>query len=188
MQMEQKGIFEKPMIKWGLFLGGVNVLYILLLYIIDVSLLVSYWNSLVSLALSVAFMVLACREERTNNGNTLMYGNAVVLGIGVGVIASILGVAFNGILYNVIDPTLAETMKELTIEKTASMMEGFGASEADIEKALENMDTRAFEQDFRSMATALMVSALFSAFLALIIGAFMKRTPDIFEETTDAGA
>jgi hypothetical protein len=186
--MEQKGIFEKPMIKWGLFLGGVNVLYILLLYIMDVSLLVSFWNSLVSLVLSVVFMILACREERTNNGGTLMYGNAVVLGIGVGVIASILGVAFNGILYNVIDPTLAETMKELTIEKTASMMEGFGASEADIEKALENMDTRAFEQNFRSMATALMVSALFSAFLALIVGAFMKRTPDIFEETTDAGA
>jgi hypothetical protein len=104
------------------------------------------------------------------------------LGIGVGVIASILGVAFNGLLYNVIDPSLAETMKELTIEKTASMMESFGASDADIEKALENMDTRAFEQNFRSMATALMVSAIFSAFLALIIGGFMKRSPDIFEE------
>lgn len=180
--MEQKGLFDRPMIKWGLFLGAANVLYILLIYIIDVSLLVSFWNSLIALALTVVFIILACKEERTKNGGTLVYGNAVVLGIGVGVIASVLGVAFNGLLYNVIDPSLAETMKELTIEKTASMMESFGASDADIEKALENMDTRAFEQNFRSMATALMVSAIFSAFLSLIIGGFMKRTPDIFEE------
>lgn len=186
--MEQKGLFERPVIKWGLFLGGVNVLYILLLYIVDVSLLVSFWNSLIAFALTVVFMVLAMREQRNLNGNVLAYGNAVVLGIGVGVLSSIVGVAFNGILYNVIDPGLAETMKELTIEKTASMMEGFGASEADVEKALENMDTRSFEQDFRSMATALMVSAIFSAFVALIVGAFMKRNPDIFEESTDAGA
>ncbi len=181
--MEQKGVFEKPMVKWGLFLGGVNVLYILLIYLIDVSLLVSFWNSLISLALTVVFMILAMREQRAQNGNALPYGNAVVVGIAVGVLSSLVGVGFNGLLYNVIDPSLAETMKELTIEKTASMMEGFGASEADIEKALENMDTRSFDQDFRSMVTALMVSAIFSAFLALIIGAFMKRTPDIFEET-----
>lgn len=182
--MEQKGFFERPMIKWGLFLGGVNVLYILLLYIIDVSLLVSFWNSLIALALTVVFMILAMREQRTQNANTLAYGNAVVVGIVVGVLSGVVGVSFNGLLYNVIDPTLAETMKELTIEKTAGIMEGFGASEADIEKALENMDSRSFEQDFRSMATALMVSAVFSAFVALIVGAFMKRTPDVFEETT----
>ncbi len=186
--MEQKGFFERPLVKWGLFLGGVNVVYILLLYIIDVSLLVSFWNSLISLAITVGFMVLAMREQRAANGGVLAYGNAVVLGIGVGVISSIIGVGFNGILYNIIDPGLAETMKELTVEKTASMMEGFGASEADIEKALENMDARNFEQNFRSMATALMVSAVFSAFVALIVGAFLKKNPDIFEETTDAGA
>lgn len=186
--MEQKGFFEQPIVKWGLFLGGVNVAYILLIYIIDVSLMVSFWNSMISLALTISFMILGMREVRTQNGGSLAYGQAVVSGIGIGVLSSIVGVAFNGILYNFIDPGLADTMKELSIENTASLMESMGASDADIETALENMEGRSFDQDLRSMATALLISAVFSAFMALIVGAFMKRSPNIFEESTDAGA
>jgi hypothetical protein len=186
--MESQGFFEKPLVKWGLFLGGVNVVYLLLLYIVDVSLLISFWNSAISLVLVVVFMVLGTREQRKLNDNALPYGEAVVTGIGIGVISSIVGVAFNAVLYNVIDPGLADTIKELTIENTASMMEKFGASDADIEKALEGMEARDFKQDFRSLVTALLISSIFSAVVALIVGAFVKRTPDLFEENTDAGA
>ncbi len=65
--MEQQGIFEKPMVKWGLYLGGLNVAYILVLYLIDVSLLISFWNSAISLTLLIVFMVLAMKEQRRNN-------------------------------------------------------------------------------------------------------------------------
>lgn len=180
--MEQQGIFEKPMVKWGLYLGGINVAYILALYLIDVSLLISFWNTAISLVLFVAFMVLATKEERRNNNDTLSYGNGVVVGLVVGIISSIIGVIFNAILYNYIDPTLPDTIRELTMEKTLGMLESFGASEEDIEQAMSNMDERQFKQDLRASFTALLVSSIFSAIVALIVAAFIKKEAPLFEE------
>jgi hypothetical protein len=180
--MEQQGIFEKPMVKWGLYLGGLNVAYILVLYLIDVSLLISFWNSAISLTLLIVFMVLAMKEQRRNNNEALSYGNVVVIGIAVGIISSLIGVIFNGLLYNYIDPTLPETIRELTLEKTLGMMESMGASEETIEQAMGNMDERQFQQDLRASFTALLISSLFSAFVALIVAAFVKKEAPLFEE------
>ncbi|MFN3528478.1 MAG: DUF4199 domain-containing protein [Bacteroidia bacterium] len=180
--MESQSIFEKPMMKWGLFLGGVNVAYILVFYLIDVSLLISFWNTLISLVLLVTFMVLGCRDAREQNQGSLPYGSAVLTALVIGVVSTIVGVLFNSLLYNVIDPSLPETMKALSIEKTAGMLERFGASEESIEQALENMDQREFKQDFRSSVTAVLIASVFSGLIALIVGAFMKRNPPLFEE------
>jgi hypothetical protein len=180
--MEEQGIFERPMVKWGLYLGGVNVAYILVLYLIDVSLLISFWNSAISLVLLVTFMVLAMKEQRSANGGGLSYGQGVVTGLVVGVISSIIGVLFNAILYNYIDPTLPETIRELTLEKTLGMMESMGASEETIDQAMGNMDERQFKQDLRASFTALLITAIFSTFVALIVAAFVKKEAPLFEE------
>jgi|GEM_PF-2964937 len=136
--MEQQGIFEKPMVKWGLYLGGLNVAYILVLYLIDVSLLISFWNSAISLVLLVAFMVLAMKEQRRNNNEALSYGNGV--------------------------------------------MESMGASEETIDQAMGNMDERQFKQDLRASFTAILITSIFSAIVALIVAAFVKKEAPLFEE------
>jgi cellobiose-specific phosphotransferase system component IIC len=173
---------EKPFVKHGLYLGGVTVAYILLLYLVDVSLLISLWNSAISLVLIVVFMVLAAKEQRNLNGGSLSYGEGVLTALGVGVISSILGIIFNHLLYNYIDPSLSEQMRTLTIEKTMSMLESMGASESTIEQTMENMDERQFVQDFRAAVTALMVTTIFSSILALIVAAFVKKEAPLFEE------
>ena len=124
----------------------------------------------------------AMKEQRRNNNEALSYGNWVVIGIAVGIISSLIGVIFNGLLYNYIYPTLPETIRELTLEKTLGMMESMGASEETIEQAMGNMDERQFQQDLRASFTALLISSLFSAFVALIVAAFVKKEAPLFEE------
>lgn len=184
--MEKQGIFNKPMIKWGLYLGGLNIIYLLVLYMIDVTLIASLWNSLVSLVLIIVFMVIGAKEERKINNGVLPYGHAVVTALVIGVIASIIGVIFNVVLYTVIDPSLPETLKALTIERTASSMEKWGVPEADIEEAIQNLERKDFSQNLRSSFTALLISSIMSAIIALIIAAFVKKEAPFFEEEYDA--
>lgn len=184
--METQGIFNKPMVKWGLYLGGLNIIYLLVLYMIDISLIVSMWNSLISLVLIIVFMVLGTKEERKNNNEVLPYGHAVVTALVIGVIASIIGVIFNVVLYTVIDPSLPETLKAVTIEKTAASMEKWGVPESDIEEAIENLERKDFSQNLRSSLTALLISSIMTAIIALIVAAFVKKEAPIFEEEYDA--
>lgn len=184
--METQSIFNKPMVKWGMYLGGLNIITLLVLYMIDVSLIVSLWNSLLSLVLIIVFMVIGTKAERKNNNEVLPYGHAVVTALMIGVIASVIGLIFNVVLYTVIDPSLPETLKAVTIEKTAASMEKWGVPAEDIDEAIENLERKDFSQNFRSTFTALLIASIMSAIIALIVAAFVKKEAPLFEREYDA--
>ena len=89
--MEQQGIFEKPMVKWGLYLGGVLVASLFAVYILSTSSLISWWYSTLTLAVfPIIFMVLANQETRRIQNNTLLFGDGVVVCLIVGVISTLI--------------------------------------------------------------------------------------------------
>ncbi len=172
---------EKSFVKWGLYLGLAAVILSFGLYMIDVTLMVSGWVSLISYALIITFMILSARQERSERDGYLTYGQAVINSLGVSVIYTIITISFTGLLYNVIDPELPETLKTITIERMASTMESFGMAEADIDKAIEATEARDFKQDFRALATGALVLIAINFVIGLIVSIFTRKNPPMFE-------
>jgi hypothetical protein len=86
----------------------------------------------------------------------------------------LLGTVFNYFLYNIIDPGLADFIKEKSIEKTAALMERFGASQDVIEKGLADVEKQDFHMTPSKLGVTFLQGSIFGAIPALIIAAIMR--------------
>jgi hypothetical protein len=164
--------------RFGLLLGLVSIASLLMTYMIDLQWMVSGWNSLVSLVLLVAAMLMACFEDRRILVGEYPYGRAVITAAATGVVGSLIGIIFTGILYNVIDPDLHVQVKEIMMTKMQASLDSFGMDDAAAEKAMDAFQEREFKQDFRALGTAFLLSILMNFFFGLIVGIFVRRKPD----------
>lgn len=174
-------LFQKSFVKWGLYLGLLSGLLTFLWYVIDISLLISGWMSLLTYFLIVLFMVFSAREEAKLQDGSLSYGQAVVNSLGVSAVYSFIFLLFTALLYNVIDPELPEKLKELTLEKLATTLENFGMSESDIDKTMEATAERDFKQDFRALGTGFLVMMAINFVIGLIVSAFTRKNKPMFD-------
>ena len=91
---------------------------------------------------------------------------------------------FNILLYNFIDVEFAQMAKDVIIEKTYEMMEGFGASEFMVDEAISEIE----KQDsfsVESLAKGYVFGLPVYIILSLIIAAFIKRNKPEFEAKMD---
>lgn len=170
-------------LRFGLLLGLVSVLLMLLAYMINLNWLVSGWNSLISIAMLFLAMILSCVEDRKDFAQGYPYGRAVVQAFMTAVLGSLVGILFTAILYNVVDPELHLRVKEIMVVKMEESFESFGMDEDDAAKAMESFEKRSFKQDFRALGSAFLLSSLMNIFFALIVGLFVRRKEDPFGDT-----
>jgi len=179
--MENKGILEKGFVKWGLYAGLASVILTFLLYMVDITLLVNGWISLLIYGMVITFMVLSARQEREEGGGYLSYGNAVLNSLGVSVILTIISVFFTALLYNVIDPELPESLKTISMENMAKTMESFGSSEADIDNAIKMAESRQVEYDFKGLLLVATIAIAMNFVIGLIVSIFTRKNAPMFE-------
>lgn len=165
-------------LRFGLLLGLVSMASLLMAYMIDLTWMVSGWNSLISTIMLLGAMFLACREDRRDQAGEYAYGRAVVTAACTGVIGSLVGIAFTGILYNVIDRNLHVEVKEIMIIKMQESLDSLGVDDEAAEKAMASFEEREFKQDFRALGTAAALSVILNLFFAIIMGIFMRRKAD----------
>jgi hypothetical protein len=166
-------------INYGLYLGGSLALITIIMYVINIELMVNFWINLLLLPLLIiGFGVFSTAKSKGINEGFLNFKEAfssyfITIAIGI-LISSLLSI----ILFNFIDPDSAIQLKELAIEKSINMMEGFGAPPEAIAKQVEAMES----QDSFSIGTQLWQvaqSLIFFAVIGLIVGAIMKKSnPD----------
>ena len=95
-------------------------------------------------------------------------------------VSYVIGIIFNIVLYTVIDPGLPEVIKQITVEKTVEMMEGFGSSDEVIDATIEGVEKGI---DDSTTPMGLIKSSpwglLFLALLSLLTSAFIKKNREI---------
>ena len=95
-------------------------------------------------------------------------------------ISYLVGIVYQILLYNIIDPSLPEVMKQLTVEMTVEMMENFGTPDEAIDAAIVGI-----EQGIEEGTTPLGIlkstpwGTLFIAIFALIASLFIKKNPPV---------
>jgi hypothetical protein len=165
-------------IKWGLTLGGILAAFTVIIYSIDISLFVNTAVSLIPMLVVIAIGIMVAREYKSQNEGFGSFGDIfknILVAFAIGVFISLV---IKYILFNFIDPAAAEQIMELTIEKTADMIEGFGVEMP--EEALDKMlETNPFA--LKNIITTFVSLTFGNIIFSLIIAAITKNEKPEFE-------
>jgi len=178
-----KNEWSKHAIKFGAVLGIINIIITLLVYLIDVSLFASLWFLLVLILVTIGFTTYATIDYRKAAGGYLDFKNAFIHGAIVMLVAMIIGRLFSILLFNVIDPSLGQTITDITIETWTKRMAGWGTPQDAIDKAVADMSN---DMPKQFSPLGLLKSIVWPGFLITAIGACIsgaiakRKRPETF--------
>ncbi len=173
METEKTTIMNQGM-KFGLITGFIQIAISLLLYAIDKNLLVDFKVLLAIMVINIVLMVWPVRNYKKQNGGTITFKDAFMICLLTIAGGTLLSLIFSFFLYNVIDPSLADFIKERTLEKTAAMMERFGAPQEAIEKGIADIEKQDFSMTPSKLSLNFLQAVLFGCIPSLIIAAIMR--------------
>ncbi|MBP8240585.1 MAG: DUF4199 domain-containing protein [Saprospiraceae bacterium] len=160
-------------LKYGLYAGAGTIAYLLLFYFIDPRLMLSPWVSWSSLLIYIAAMLKATMVERDASGGAFLFREALRPAFGAYVVASVVYVVFNYVLYNFVDTHLVEIQREMMVEQSKVLAEKMGRE--DLMEQMENISVEDLRVGFRNSAVGFMWSLIGGFFLSAIIALFIKR-------------
>lgn len=181
---------EKPSlltqgVKFGVLLAMINIIFTLMIYVIDISFMVKWWYQISILVLNIVLIVYAGIHYRKQNGNLLSFKDSFIFIFFVLIVSGLIGLGFRILLFNVIDPSLPENLTQATFDETIAMMEKFGLPDEQVDQALDDL-----EQERETIISNYQPWGIIKGFLwfilayvvfALIIGAIIKKSKPEFE-------
>ncbi len=170
--MEQKtASLSKTSIISGIYLGIASILISVIFYVTGNPFSkIATW---IGYAVAVAGVVLAQLNFRKTLGGTMLYGQALGVGILTIVFASILSSIYTFVLYQFIDPSLQDQLRLFTEEQIVKQGK---VPEDQIEMAV-NMATK-FQKPVFLLIFGILGSAFLGLIISLITSIFTKKKPE----------
>ncbi|MES2544391.1 MAG: DUF4199 domain-containing protein [Bacteroidota bacterium] len=168
---------KKNGITFGILSGVVTVLITTLIYVIDINLFGSWWVGLLGISISIIIACVLLSKTKKELNGVFSFKEAFTTYFIMAVIGILISTTFSIILFNFIDPSLKDTIKELTIKNVVSMMEKFGGRPKDINEAIKGIqesDQFSIGSQIKGIFSSLVVSSIFG----LILAAFFKTKPN----------
>lgn len=161
-------------IKWGIILGLISIIITLVVYLIDITLLAKSAVGIVIFVVYIAALIYAGRDYRSKLGGYMSFGKAFTHAFVVLVIAGFIGVVFNYLLFNVIDPDIVPVLVEAQMENAMKAMEAFGGNSNTemIDGMAEGIKDG---YTLKGQAIGFLWSLIIYAIGALIVGAINKK-------------
>ncbi|MBK9150342.1 MAG: DUF4199 domain-containing protein [Saprospiraceae bacterium] len=162
----------------GMLYAAATILITLALYFTDAGIMMKYSSWIVYLA-ALYFMVLAVQNTRNDNGGYIALSEAFKQAWLVFVIGISLHSAFSYVLYNYIDSSLLDVLRETQMESLEKMAKTFKMDEETLNKAKAEIEA---ENPFnlKALLIALPVSYLFpGSLMAIVIAAILKKDPPV---------
>ncbi|WP_066224875.1 DUF4199 domain-containing protein [Formosa haliotis] len=163
---------------YGIYLAILLASVTILAYVINLELLTSVWLGVGLFIVIIIFGILSTAKVKSLQNGFISFKEAftayfttVVIGILISAIVSI-------VLFNYIDPDAAEALKQQVIEKSTAMMQSFGAPQAEIDKAVAEMQKQN-QFELGNQLKSLAMQIVFYCVVGLIVAFAMKKTdPD----------
>lgn len=159
---------------YGLLLGGISIIFALMLYFADMHYQGGLAVGLISMSLIIGAIVLGLLHFRKENNGLLSLGEALKVGIGIALVGGIIGIIFNLIMANVIDPEMMAKAMEL---QRATLAESTRMTSEQIDTQLEM--TKKFSSTAMQVAFGLLFSIVLGLIFSLISGLILKRTENM---------
>jgi len=169
--MENQTSVNKIMLTYGFYIGILSIIVNLLNYSFG-NLFKPHWSvGTASAIIFIGLMVYGIREFKLNNNGLLGLGQAIKIGLGIALVAAVVGIVYQMLLMYVIEP---DYMTNIAAFQEQTMYEKFpDMPEEQLERALEM--SKKFSGPGMIIAMSLAMSLLFGLVVSLIAGLIMKK-------------
>jgi hypothetical protein len=172
---------HSPSIKYGLIGGFTYIALMTVLYVISLEVFVGYYRAIPYIA-GIGFAIYAGIEEKRINGGYLAFQNALLTIFLAILIVEVIWSFYMLLLYNFIDPTLDQKVREVTVEKARQMFENLNMSDSQTDEVLSNLENASFKFNMQTILLSLLTYSVIGFVIALIAAAIIKKQPEKSEE------
>ena len=164
-------IIKKNGVSFGIITGVVSALITTAIYSIDLNLFIKWWLGIIIFLIYITIGIVLLSKTKKELKGIFSFKEAFTTYFISAVIGILISVSFNILLFNVIDPSVKDTLNEITIKYTVETMEKFGAPSSAINEAVKKMQESSpysILELIKGSAFSIAGSALFGLLLALI--------------------
>jgi hypothetical protein len=163
-------------LKHAVILGVISIALLLIVYVIDYTLLVTFKYLGVSLLIYLGYGIYSGINYRNETGGYLSFGKAFQHGFIVFAASALLSTLFSLVLYNVVDAELPTKLTDAAVANAEEMMISFGMPAEQMDEALAKTRTDTEERfTVVGIAKGYIWTLAFCAIFALISGAIAKK-------------
>lgn len=162
-------------LKNGLIAGLGCIMVSLVLYIINMELVLGFWLWL-GYVVIVGMMVYTAITVKNANNGVLEFRDGVKAVFPVTAVAVFIWIAFNALLFIVIDPELIALSKEKAVEMSIWVLEKSGADEDTIASAVAEAEAQDYSPSFKNSAINYAQSCIVGFIYSLVIAGFFHLT------------
>jgi len=141
---------------------------------------------LVSLAFSITLVVIFLKKYRPESGGFISFKDAFLFGFIALIVAGILSTLFTFLFTQFFDPSYMKSIMEAQKDWMENYLSG-KMSDDQIQEQLAKIDKQMNVSALRQTLTGLIYSVVFGAIVALIVGAIMKKNPNVFDDKSSGG-
>ncbi|KLT70881.1 MULTISPECIES: DUF4199 domain-containing protein [unclassified Flavobacterium] len=132
-------VIKKNGITYGVMIGIASALVTATIYAVDLNLFTSWWIGATGLLISFTLSIILLTKTKRELKGVFPFKEAFTTYFIAAVIGILISTFFNVILFNVIDPEAKDTVSELMIKYTVSMLQKFGTPASAINEAVAKM-------------------------------------------------
>ena len=170
--MEDQNLeLKKYISQYGALLGGISVVFGLMLFSMDMHYQNETSTTIVSLVLTLGVIVFAQYSYRKDNEDYMSLSQGVKMGLGMGAISGLINVAYFLVLSNVLDPEMMNKALEMGMNQ---FLDQNPEASQDMINQVELMQEK-FSGPIISSSFLIIASLLTSFVISLITGLILKR-------------
>jgi Protein of unknown function (DUF4199) len=132
-------IIKKNGVSYGIVAGVVGALITASIYAIDLNLFAKWWINISIILIYITIGIILLSKTKKELKGVFAFKEAFTTYFISGVVATLISVEFNILLFNVIDPSAKDTLNEILIKSTAETLEKFGTPAAAISETVTKM-------------------------------------------------
>ncbi|GAA4774508.1 MULTISPECIES: DUF4199 domain-containing protein [Flavobacterium] len=169
-------IIKKNGINYGIITGVISILITTIIYSTNLELFMSGWITFLKVLIFGAISVILISKTKKELKGIISFKDAFTTYFISILIGLALAIIFEIILFNFIDPSLKDTLKEMSIKFTAELLQKFGAPSSEINKAIEQIqknDQFSIGQQIQGFFVYVVIASIFG----LILAAIFKSKP-----------
>ena len=185
--MESKNSLFISALKAGLIIGAVSIVMFLIMYVADikpVGIMMPIIIMVIGIAISIIILVVLIKKFRTTIGGFISFGDSFLYCFIAFAVSVIVSQLFSYLFVMFIEP---EYYKHI-MDAQKAWMETYLAGKMPEEKIAEQLDKLDAQAAKMGTSSALLKnlfgSLIVSGIIALIVGAIMKKKPEMFDNTT----
>jgi len=185
--METKNSLFISSLKSGLIIGVVSIVAFVIMYVADIKpigIMMPFVIMLVGLAINIAILVILFKKFRTEIGGFISFRDAFLYCFIALVTAAVISSIFTVLFIQFIEPEYYKNIMEAQKAYMENYLSG-KVSEEQMADTLEKIDEQTAKMgSIKSTLTGLLSNVVIGGIIALIVGAIMKKNPDVFDNTS----